>query len=153
MFLRSDTPRHLRHDRGDTFTQIYLSYQGMIPASEFFDDFPPDGKFNYRRDANELPERFIRAYQLRDPKTGKVGPWLAGMTLEPSVVHEAWCHQRGYVCMIEEFGGRPIRPGQSFRAAFVVGYFDSIDEMNRVYDKYRGHTGLEVTEAGWKLLK
>jgi hypothetical protein len=153
MFLRIDMPGHLRHDRGDTFTQIYLSYHGIIPASEFFDDFPPDVKFNYRRDTNELPERFIRAYQLRDPKSGKVGPWLAGMTLEPSVVHEAWCHQRGYVCMIEEFGGRPIRPGESFSAAFVVGYFDSIDEMNRVYDRYRGHTGLELTEEGWKLVK
>ena len=153
MFLRIDMPGHLRHDRGDTFTQIYLSYHGTIPASEFFEDFPPDGKFNYRRDSNELPQRFIRAYQLRDPKSGNVGPWLAGMTLQPSVVHEAWCHQRGYVCMIEEFGGRPIRPGESFSAAFVVGYFDSIDEMNEVYDQYRGHTGLEVTGEGWKLVK
>ena len=29
-------------------------------------------------------------------------------------------------------------------AAFVVGYFDSIAEMEKVYD-------LEVTRAGWKL--
>ena len=153
MFLRIDMPGHLRHNRGDTFTRIYLSYHGIIPPSEFFEDFPPDGKFNYRRDTNPLPERFIRAYELRDPETGKGGPWLAGMTLEPSVVHEAWCHQRGYVCMIEEFGGRPIRPGESFSAAFIVGYFDSIDEMNEVYDQYRGHTGLQVSEDGWRLLK
>ena len=153
MFLRIDMPGHLRHKRGDTFSRIYLSYHGTIPAGEFFDDFPPDVKFNYRRDQNEVPDRFIRAYQLRDPETGKQGPWLAGMTLEPSVVHEAWCHQRGYVCMIEEFGGRPIQPGQSFSAAFIVGYFDSIDEMHQVYDQYRGHTGLEATEKGWKLLK
>ena len=153
MFLRIDMPGHLRHNRGDTFSRIYLSYHGTIPAGEFSDDFPPDVKFNYRRDQNEVPDRFIRAYQLRDPETGKEGPWLAGMTLEPSVVHEAWCHQRGYVCMIEEFGGRPIRPGESFSAAFIVGYFDSIDEMHQVYDQYRGHTGLEATEKGWKLLK
>jgi hypothetical protein len=153
MFLRIDMPGHVRHSRGDTFTRIYLSYHGMIPASEFFEDFAPDERFNYRRDTNPLPERFIRAYELRDPASGKVGPWLAGMTLEPSAVYEAWCHQRGYVCMIEEFGGRPIRPGESFRAAFVVGYFDSIDEMNEVYDQYRGHTGLEVTEESWKLVK
>ena len=75
------------------------------------------------------------------------------MTLDPSVVYEAWCHQRGYVCMIEEFGGRPIRPGQSFRAAFLVGYFDSIEEMRAVYDRYRGTTGLEVTADGWKPVK
>ena len=151
MFLRIDMPGHIRHSRGDTFSQIYLSYHGIVPAGRFFEDFPPDEEFNYRRDRDKVPERFIRAYRLRDAATGKSGPWLAGMTLQPSVVHEAWCHQRGYVCMIEEFGGRPITAGQSFRAAFIVGYFDSIDEMHRVYDRYRGHTGLAVSEKGWKL--
>ena len=153
MFLRIDMPGHLKHKRGDTFSQMYLSYQGMIPPSEFFEDFPPDVKFNYRRDSGKVPERFIRAYRLRDPKTGKDGPWLAGMTLEPSVVHEAWCHQRGYICMIEEFGGRPIKAGESFSAAFIVGYFDSLDEMNRVYDQYKGNTKLEATADGWRLMK
>jgi len=153
MFLRIDMPGHIKHNKGDTFSEIYLSYEGTIPAKEFFEDFPPDARFNYRRDRGRVPERFIRAYHLRDPKTGKEGPWLAGMTLEPSVVSEAWCHQRGYVCMIEEFGERPIKPGESFRAAFVVGYFDSIEEMQKVYDQYKGHTGLEVSEEGWKLVK
>jgi len=153
MFLRIDMPGHLKHTRGDTFEEVYLSYRGRVPASEFFDDFPPDAKLNYRRDRDRVPERFIRACRLRDPKTGRVGPWLAGMTLEPSVVTEAWCHQRGYVCMIEEFGGRPIQPGESFSAAFVVGYFDSVDEMHQVYDRYKGATRLEVTGKQWKLLK
>lgn len=153
MFLRIDMPGHIRHDRGSTFDQVYLSYYGTIPSSEFFEDFAPDAKFNYRRDRDEPPDRFIRAYRLRHPETGRQGPWLAGMTLEPSVVYEAWCHQRGYVCMIEEIGGRPVKPGQSFRAAFLVGYFDSIDQMHTVYDTYRGHTGLEVDEGGWKLVK
>ena len=85
MFLRIDMPGHLKHSRGDTFSRIYLSYHGVIPPEEFFEDFPPDGKFNYRRDSGEVPGRFIRAYQLRDPAGGKEGPWLAGMTLEPSV--------------------------------------------------------------------
>ena len=152
MFLRLDMPGHIRHHRGDTFSRIYLSYHGMIPSSEFLTDFAPDAKFNYRRDRDGVPTRMIRAYQLRDPKTGKQGPWLAGMTLDSSMVSEAWCHERGYVCMIEEFGERPIRAGQSFRAAFVVGYFDSIDEMQQVYDQYKGHTGLEVTADGWKLI-
>jgi hypothetical protein len=75
------------------------------------------------------------------------------MTLQPDVVSEAWCHQRGYVCLIEEFGGRPIKAGGTFSAAFVVGYFDSIDEMNVVFDRYAGHTGLEVNAEGWKLVK
>jgi hypothetical protein len=151
MFLRLDMPGHIRHNKGDTFSEVYLSYHGRIPAKEFFKNFAPDEKFNYRRDKNKTPKRFIRAYHLRDPKTGKSGPWLAGMTLQPSVVHEAWCHQRGYVCMIEEFGGRPVKAGASFQAAFIVGYFDSIDEMNRVYDKYAGNTGLVVSKDGWKL--
>ncbi len=153
MFLRIDMPGHIRHSKGDTFSQVYLSYRGTIPSSQFFEDFAPDDKFEYRRGRDKVPERFIRAYRLRDPATGRQGPWLAGMTLDPGVVYEAWCHQRGYVCMIEEFGGRPIRPGESFRAAFLVGYFDSIDAMQAVYDRYRGSTSLEVGADGWKLMK
>ena len=75
------------------------------------------------------------------------------MTLDPSVVYEAWCHQRGYVCLIEEFGGRPIQAGESFGAAFIVGYFDSIQDIETVYDRYAGNTGLEVSEQGWKLMR
>lgn len=153
MFLRIDMPGHIKHNRGDTFSEIYLSYYGIIPASEYFDNFAPDERFNYTRGAGKPPERFIRACRLKDPATGKPGPWLAGMTLEPSVVSEAWCHQRGYVCMIEEFGGRPIQPSESFSAAFIVGYFDSIDQMHAVYDRYAGHTGLVATSAGWRLTR
>lgn len=153
MFFRIDMPGHIRHKAGNTFEKIYLSYHGEVPASAFSQDFPPDARFAYLRGQNALPERFIRAYRLKDPETGRSGPWLAGMTLEPGVVHEAWCHQRGYVCLIEEFGGRPIKGGESFSAAFIVGYFDSIDEMHRVYDQHRGHTGLDVSADGWKLTK
>lgn len=153
LFLRVDMPGHVRHTRGDTFSEIYLSYAGRIVPDKFLTDFAPDSNFNYRRDRGPVPQRFIRAYRLRDPKTGKQGPWLAGMTLDPSIVYEAWCHQRGYVCMIEEIGGRPIRSGQSFSAAFIVGFFDSIEEMERVYDQYAGNAGLEVKQEGWRLLK
>lgn len=153
MFLRIDMPGHLKHKAGDTFSEVYLSYFGKIPASEFLADFAPDEKFNYRRDTNQMPQRFIRAYHMRDPKTGADGPWLAGMTLNPADAYEGWCHQRGYICFIEEFGGRPIEPGGSFSAAFIVGFFDSIEEMERVYDQHAGHSGLEVDENGWRLLK
>ncbi|MEO1995318.1 MAG: hypothetical protein ABGZ17_08585 [Planctomycetaceae bacterium] len=151
MFLRLDLPGHIRHQQGDTFQQVYLSYQGLIPASAFRSNFAPDEQFNYRRDEHPTPQRFVRAYQLRDRQTGQAGPWLAGMTLDPTVVHEAWCHQRGYVCMIEEIGGRPIKAGQSFSAAFIVGYFDDITQMHQVYDRYRDHSRLEVDTSGWKL--
>lgn len=153
MFLRIDMPGHVRHHQGDTFEEIYLSYRGRIPAAEFSQDFAPDDKFQFRRDRDGVPQRMIRAVRLRDPQSGRRGPWLAGMTLQPSVVSEAWCHQRGYVCMIEEFGERPIRPGESFSAAFIVGYFDSIDQMREVFDAYRGHTALEVSPDGWRLVK
>src|SRR5579872_25477 len=153
LFLRVDMHGHIKHNRGDTFSEVYLSYRGKIPSSEFFDDFAPDEKFNYTLGRDKLPKRFIRAYHLGDPKTGREGPWLAGMTLEPDAVSEAWCHQRGYVCLIEEFGGRPIKAGESFSAAFIVGFFDSIDEMEAVYDEYSGANGLEVDSHGWKLTK
>jgi hypothetical protein len=151
MFLRIDMPGHIKHKGGDTFSEVYLSYHGTIPAREFEKDFAPDEKFLYTRDDAKLPKRFIRAYHVRDPKTGKDGPWLTGMTLDPSVVYEAWCHQRGYVCMIEEIGGRPVKPGDTFGAAYVVGFFDSVEEMERVYDEYAGAKGLMVSDKGWKL--
>lgn len=151
LFLRIDLPGHIKHKNGDTFSEIYLSYHGRVPAKEFLVNFAPDEKFLYTKGKTALPERFIRAYRIRDSKTGEPGPWLAGMTLNPEVVTEAWCHQRGYVCMIEEFGGQPIKAGQSFSAAFIVGYFDSIEEMNAVYDAHKGAKELHVSDKGWKL--
>ena len=53
--------------------------------------------------------------------------------------------------MIQEFGGRPVPAGGSFSAAFIVGYFDSIEEMHAVYDRYRGATALAVGPDGWRL--
>ncbi len=153
MFLRIDMPGHIKHKNGDSFEEVYLSYKGRIPSTEFTTSFAPDQKLNYRRDRDGVPERMIRGYHIRDTQTGKAGPWLAGMTLDPSIVSEAWCHQRGYVCFIEEFGERPIGPGESFSAAFIVGYFDSLDEMHAVYDRHKGATVLAVTPEGWKLTK
>jgi hypothetical protein len=160
MLLRNDTPGCVRHKQGDTFSEIYLSYlsgpKGVrIPSSEFFTPFPPDLKFGYRRDTHHIPQNFIRAYHLRDPQTGKEGPWLAGLTLEPSIVYEAWCSQRpgDIIVMIEEIYGRPIKAGQSFSAAHIVGYFDTIEEMHALYDQYKGHTALVVDSNGWHLEK
>ena len=160
MFLRNDTPGCVRHEKGDTFSELYLSYlsgsEGMrIPSSEFFTPFPPDLKFGYRRDTHHVPEHFIRAYHLRDKETGKEGPWLAGLTLEPSIVYEAWASQRpgGIIVMIEEVYGKPIKAGESFSAAHIVGYFDSIDDMHALYAKHKGHTALTADESGWRLVK
>lgn len=158
MFLRNDTPGCIRHEKGDTFSEVYLSYlsgpRGVrIPSSEFFAPFPPDLKFGYRRDTHRTPDHFIRAYHLRDRATGKDGPWLAGLTLDPTVVYEAWCSQRpgGIIVMIEEIHGKPTRAGDSFGAAHIVGYFDSIEAMHQVYRRYQGHTVLEADASGYRL--
>jgi hypothetical protein len=140
VFLRIDMPGHLKHQKGDTFTEVYLSYEGQIPASDFSEDFPPDEKHLYHRDDKKIPSRFIRAYKIR----GEDSPWLAGMTLNPASVYEAWCHQRGYVCFIQEIGGREVKRGEAFGAAYVIGFFDSIAEMKEICDKYRGWDGLEI---------
>ncbi len=160
MFLRNDTPGCIRHEKGDTFSELYLSYlsgpKGLrIPSSEFFTPFPPDLKFGYRRDTHKTPEHFIRAYHLKDKKSGKDGPWLAGLTLEPSVVYEAWASQRpgGIIVMIEEIHGKAVKAGESFSAAHIVGYFDTIEEMHKVNERYKGHTTLTADATGWRLGK
>ncbi|HEX8202511.1 MAG TPA: hypothetical protein VF590_18685 [Isosphaeraceae bacterium] len=143
LVLRVDMPGHIRHRAGMGFEHVYLSYNDppILPSTKFVADFPPDAKFLYRRVAGALPHRFIRAYQV-EPGSGRgEGPWLAGMTLQPDDVYQAWCHQRGYVCLIEELGGRPTRPGDTFGAAYLIGWFDDLDAMNRAYDRFRGVSG------------
>jgi hypothetical protein len=145
LFLRLDMPGHLKHNQGDSFKQIYLSYHGLIPASEFFEDFPPDAKFLYRRDSKPA-SRMIRAYQTQ------AGVWLAGMTLNPEIVYEAWCHQRGYVCFIQEVGGLLVTVGDRLSAAYVIGWFDNVAEMQTVYDEHKGIKQLEVSAESYKLV-
>src|SRR5262245_27130388 len=66
LFYRIDMPGHVKHKKGDTFTQIYLSYVAEpIPASAFAEDFGPDEKYLYRRGKDKLPRRMIRAYQVK----------------------------------------------------------------------------------------
>jgi hypothetical protein len=150
LFYRIDMPGHVKHDKGDTFVQVYLSYHGKIPVSAFLKDFGPDQKFLYQRQSDKPPARMIRAYQVK--VKGRPGPWLGGMTLDPAEVSEAWCHQRGYICFIEELHGKPVKAGESFGAAYVVGYFDDITEMEKVYDRYKG-AGRIVIEGGKFRLK
>jgi len=141
LFFRIDMPGHIKHDAGKSFEHVYLSYHdpAVIPSTEFAHDFPPDAQFLYRRGVDATPARFIRGYQIREG-----GPWLAGMTLDPADVYQAWCHQRGYVCMIEEIGGRPTKPGDTFGACYLIGWFDGPDDMARAYDRFRGYRGLAI---------
>ena len=118
-------------------------------AAAFKDDFGPDSKFLYQRLDGKTPERMIRAYQVK--LDGKPGPWLAGMTLDPAATAEAWCHQRGYVCLIEELHRKKVKAGETFGAAYVIGWFDGVPEMNKVYDGYRGKSSMIVKDGKFRL--
>jgi hypothetical protein len=150
LFYRIDMPGHIKHKGGDTFSQVYLSYRDKpIPASEFAEDFAPDAKFLYRRDDDHIPARMIRAYQLK--ADGKPGPWLGGLTFDPAEVSEAWCHQRGYVCFIQEMHRRKVKAGETFGAAYAVGYFDDIPAMERLCDRYKNAKTLVVAGGAFRL--
>jgi hypothetical protein len=146
LFYRIDMPGHVKHKGGDNFEAVYLSYLPKpIPAAEFKENFGPDEKHLYQRDDKKIPERMIRAYQVK--LDGKPGPWLAGMTLDPTETSEAWCHQRGYICFIEELHKKKVKAGETFGAAYVVGWFDDIAEMEKVYDKYKGAKTVDVKDG------
>ena len=143
--FRRDLPGHVRLDDPGTFEHVYLSYNDppILPSTDFRADFPPDDRYRYLRDDDAPPpERFIRAYQVN--LDGEPGPWLAGMTLHPPDVSEAWCHRRGYICMIQELGGRPVRPGDVFGACDLIGWYDDLDAIRRAYDEHKGWSGLEL---------
>jgi hypothetical protein len=149
LFYRIDMPGHIIHKKLDSFARIYLSYHGTIKAEEFAESFAPDARYLYQRQAGKAPQRMVRAYQVK--VNGQPGPWLAGMTLDPAAVSEAWCHQRGYVCFIQELHGKRVKAGETFGAAYVVGYFDSIAEMEKTYDQFRGKSKIVVNEEGFQL--
>lgn len=149
LLYRIDMPGHIKHNSGDTFSEVYLSSHGTIKAEEFAKDFAPDDRFLYQRKEGKTPERMIRAYQVK--VDAKPGPWLAGMTLDPAAVAEAWCHQRGYVCFIQELHGKKVKAGETFGAAYIVGYFDDIADMEKTYDRFKGKSRIEVDGKGFRL--
>ena len=54
----------------------------------------------------------------------------------------------------EEVHGKSVKAGVNPSAlAHIVGYFDTIEEMHRVYDHYKGHTALTANASGWRLVK
>jgi hypothetical protein len=147
LFYRIDMPGHVKHQMGDNFTQVYLSYLDKpIPAAAFAENFAPDDHYLYQRREGKIPARMIRAYQVK--VKDKPGPWLGGLTLDPAEVSEAWCHQRGYICFIQELHQRRVKAGESFGAAYAVGWFDDIRSMEKVCDQYKGRRSIRI--AGGK---
>jgi hypothetical protein len=91
----------------------------------------------------------IRAIQVK--VKGEPGPWLGGLTLDPAAVSEAWCHQRGYVCFIEELHGRKVKAGESFGAAYAIGWFDDIASMEKLCDRYKGKKSIRIEDGRFVL--
>jgi hypothetical protein len=48
--------------------------------------------------------------------------------------------------------GRKVKAGETFGAAYLVGYFDDIPAMEQAYDRYRGTRAL-VLQGGKLHLK
>ncbi len=150
LFYRIDMPGHIRHSGVDVFSQVYLSYRDSpIAASEFAANFAPDAKFLYQRNDEKVPARTDPAYQVQIG--GKAGPWLGGLTFDPAEVSEAWCHQRGYVCFIQEMHRRKVKAGETFGAAYAVGYFDDVPAMEKVCDRYKNCRNLIVENGKFRL--
>jgi hypothetical protein len=150
LLYRIDMPGHIKHKDADSFEQIYLSYlEKPLPAKSFLTDFAPDDKYLYQRNDKKILDRMIRAYQVKIK--GKPGPWLAGATLDPAAVSEAWCHQRGYVCFIQELHQRDVKAGESFGAAYAVGWFDEIKDVEAVCDRYKGKKSITVSKDKFTL--
>ena len=53
--------------------------------------------------------------------------------------------------MIEEVHGMPTRAGDTFSAAHVVGWFDDVDAMHVVAERWKGCTHLTADANGWTL--
>jgi hypothetical protein len=43
LFFRIDMHGHIKHNQGDTFSEVYLSYVGIIPSRALIHDFAHDG--------------------------------------------------------------------------------------------------------------
>jgi hypothetical protein len=55
------------------------------------------------------------------------------------------------VSFIEELHRKKVKAGESFGAAYVVGWFDDIPQMQQVYDRYRGKSRIVVAEGRIRL--
>jgi hypothetical protein len=55
--------------------------------------------------------------------------------------------------MILEIHGKPVKAGESFSAAHIVGYFDTIADMHNIYNHYKGHTVLTADNSDWRLAR
>jgi hypothetical protein len=57
----------------------------------------------------------------------------------------------GLFRFIEELHRKKVKAGETFGAAYVIGWFDDIAEMQKVYDKYKGKRSVVVDKAKFEL--
>jgi hypothetical protein len=53
--------------------------------------------------------------------------------------------------LIQEINRTHVKAGEKFGAAYVVGYFDDIPEMEKVYDRYKGKRTLVIEKGTFHL--
>ena len=53
--------------------------------------------------------------------------------------------------MIQELGGFSIQACESFCAANLIGFFEDIEEMETIFDQYRGAKDMRVGSNEWIL--
>jgi hypothetical protein len=44
-----------------------------------------------------------------------------------------------------------VKAGESFGAAYIVGWFDDLEEMRKVYDRYKGKRAIVVEKGKFRL--
>ena len=66
------------------------------------------------------------------------------MTLDPAEVAEAWCHQRGYVCLIEELHRRARQGRRDLRRRLRHRLVRRVKAMEKVYDRYKGKSTIRL---------
>jgi alanine-alpha-ketoisovalerate/valine-pyruvate aminotransferase len=52
---------------------------------------------------------------------------------------------------IEELHRKKVKVGESFGAAYVVGWFDDVPEMEKVYDRYKGRRAIVLDGEKFRL--
>jgi hypothetical protein len=54
-------------------------------------------------------------------------------------------------CFIEELHRKKVKAGDTFAAAYIVGWFDDLAEMRKVYDHYKGKHAIILEKSSFRL--
>ena len=115
-------PGHIKHKGGDTFSEVYLSYHGRIPATCVDRRFAPDEKFQYVRGQASLLKRFLLRLSHSRPENRRGRPLAGGHDARPGrCIRGLVSRSAATCCMIEEFGGGPIRARRRLQRRFRRG--------------------------------